>query len=82
MELTTFRVVLVGNFQEQGNVWKGSPVFPDGMFQTEIRVPYFFKAMFGTNTFQIFVPFFRWVELIFQMVNAIPGRNLLVLNFA
>ena len=58
MELTTLRVVLVGNFQEQGNVWKGSPVFPDGMFQKEIRVPYFFKAMFGTITFQIFVHHF------------------------
>ena len=53
-----------GKFQDQGNVWKGSPVFPDGMFQTEIRVPYFFKAMFGTSAFQIFVPFLRWVELI------------------
>ena len=37
---TTFRVVSVENFREQRNVWKGSPVFPDGMFQTEIRVPF------------------------------------------
>jgi len=29
-----------GNFREQRNVRKGSPVFPDGMFQTEIRVPF------------------------------------------
>ena len=28
----------VENFQEQENVWKGSPVFPDGMFLTKIRV--------------------------------------------
>ena len=34
---TTFRVVPVENFREQR---KGSPVFPDGMFQTEIRVPF------------------------------------------
>jgi len=37
---TTFRVVPVENFREQRNVWKGSPVFPDGMFRTEIRVPF------------------------------------------
>ena len=39
----TVLVVLipVENFREQGNisVWKGSPVFPDGIFHTEIRVP-------------------------------------------
>ena len=35
----TFRVVPVENFREQRDVWKGSPVFPDGTFQTEIRVP-------------------------------------------
>ena len=34
-----------GSFQwkisrEQRNVWKGSPVFPNRMFQTEIRVPF------------------------------------------
>ena len=28
------------NFREQPNIWKGSPVFPDGMYQTEIRVPF------------------------------------------
>ena len=27
------------HFREQRNIWKGSPVFPVGMFQTEIRVP-------------------------------------------
>ena len=37
---TTFRFVPVGNFREQRNVQKGSPVFPDGTFQTEIRVPF------------------------------------------
>ena len=36
---TTFRIVPVENFREQRNVWKGSRVFADGMFQTEIRVP-------------------------------------------
>ena len=35
------RVVSVGNFREQRNIGKGSPVFQDGMFQTEIRVPFF-----------------------------------------
>ena len=38
----TFRVISVANFREQRNVWKGSPVFPVGIFQWEIghfRVP-------------------------------------------
>jgi len=32
---------LFGSFQWKisGNVWKGSPVFPDGIFQTEICAP-------------------------------------------
>ena len=28
------------NFLEKRNIWKGSSVFQDGMFQTEIRVPF------------------------------------------
>ena len=36
---TTFGVVLVENFRELRNVWKGSTVFPVGMFHTEIRGP-------------------------------------------
>ena len=28
--------VLVENFREHWNIWEGSPVFPDGMFHTEI----------------------------------------------
>ena len=39
MEKKTFWIVPEENLQEQRNVWKGSPVFPDGIFQTEIRVP-------------------------------------------
>ena len=35
------RVVSVANFREQRNIRKGSPIFPDEMFQTEIRVPFF-----------------------------------------
>lgn len=36
---TTSWVVPVENSREQRKTWKGSPVFPEGMFQTEIRVP-------------------------------------------
>ena len=36
---TAFCVVLVENFRVQRNVWKGSTVFPVGMFHTEIRGP-------------------------------------------
>ena len=46
----TFWVVPAEDFREQRNIWKGSPVFPDGMFQTEIRVDtsfrYIFRAIF------------------------------------
>ena len=37
---TTFWVFRTENFREQRNIWKGSPVFPDEIFQTEIRVPF------------------------------------------
>ena len=46
----TLGVVPAEDFREQQNIWKGSPVFPDGMFQTEIRVDtsfrYIFRAIF------------------------------------
>ena len=35
---TTFWVVPAENFREKRNIWKGSPVFPNWMLQTEIRV--------------------------------------------
>ena len=37
---TTFWVFPTENFREQRNIWKGSPVFPDEIFLTEIRVPF------------------------------------------
>ena len=46
---TTFWVFPTENFREQRNIWKGSPVFPDGMFQKEIFVFHFFKAIFDTS---------------------------------
>ena len=42
-----FLVRSSGNFREQRNIWKGSPVFPDRMFQTEIHVP-LLQAVFDT----------------------------------
>ena len=35
------RVVSGANFRERRNIGKGSPIFPDEMFQKEIRVPFF-----------------------------------------
>ena len=35
-----FWVVTAENFQEQPTTWNGSPVFPDWIFQMEIRVPF------------------------------------------
>ena len=33
-------VVPAENFREQRNIWKGSPVLPDELFQTKILVPF------------------------------------------
>ena len=54
--------------------------FPDGIFQTEIRVPYLQSHLW--NRVQAFaVVFGKWNWFV-QMVNAMPGRNLPGLNFA
>ena len=37
---TAFRVPLFENFRQQRNIWKGGPVFPNEIFQTEIRVAF------------------------------------------
>ena len=58
---TAFRVVPVENFCEQRNIWKGSPVFPDGIFQTDIRVP--LVKTFLSYQFRAFASFFRLKEL-------------------
>ena len=74
--LTTFRDVSVETLQEQRidrNVWKGFSVFP--------VVFLFFKATLDT-TLRFSRPFFGKWNWFVQMVNAIPGRHLLALNFA
>ena len=37
---TAFRVPLFENFRQQRNIWKGGPVFPNEIFQTEIRAAF------------------------------------------
>ena len=69
-----------GTFPGATDFWKGGPVFPDRMFQSGIRVPSL-KAMFDTS-FRLSRPFFVEWNWFGQMVNAIPRRNLPVLNFA
>ena len=76
----TFWVFSTGSFRQQQNIWKGSPVFPDGIFQTEIRVP-FLQSIFDTSFRPSRPSFGKW-NWFAQMVKAIPGRNLLVLNSA
>ena len=44
------------------NIWKGSPVFPDGMFQTEMPVPLVKSYLW--YQFQAFAAVFRWCDLI------------------
>ena len=45
-----------------GNIWKGSPVFPHGMFQTEMRVPLMKSHLW--YQFQAFAAVYRWRDLI------------------
>ena len=66
--------------RKQRNIWKGSPVFPDGIFQTEIRVPILQSHIW--YQFQAFAVVFGKQNVFVQMVNAMPGRNWPVLNFA
>ena len=72
---TTFWVVPAENFWEQRNIWKGYPILPEGIFQTEIRVPVFQSTLW--YQFQASA-----VVFLVQMVNAIPGLTLPVKNFA
>ena len=69
---------LFGSFyrkQEQRNIWKGFPVFLDRMVQAELHekpslIPVSgFRGRFSINGTDLYT-----------MVNAIPGRNLPVLN--
>ena len=39
-ETLLFWVVPAESFKEQRNIWKGSPVFADEMFQKEVCVPF------------------------------------------
>ena len=58
------------NVWEQRNTWKGSPVFPEGKFQTQIRVPFHQSNL--CYQFKAFAAVFGWTDL--YNGNAIPGR--------
>jgi len=78
---TTCWVVPAKESQELRNIWKGSPIFPGGIFQTQIRV-LFLQNRFWYQVHTSFRPapsFFGKWNWFLQMVNAILGRNLLVL---
>ena len=62
----TFLVLPAENFREQRNIWKGSPVFPDGIFQTEIRV------LFLQSHLWYQFPYEGWFPPIFKFRYAIP----------
>ena len=67
-----FWIVPAEDFREKQNIRKVSPAFPDGMFQTEIRVDTSFKYIFRFRFSVNGTDLSRFV----QMVKAIPGRNL------
>ena len=78
---TTFGIVPAENSREQRNIWKGSPVFLDGMFQSEIRVPFFQSPHWYQFRIRHSRPFFVKWNWFVQMENAIPGRILPIFNF-
>ena len=47
---TTYCVFPAQNIREQSNIWKGSPVFPDGIVQTKNSVQIFFNDFFDTSS--------------------------------
>ena len=68
--------VLVENFREHWNIWEGSPVFPDGMFQLGIGVP-LNPALIPV--FQVFAAMFWLKELIHANgtnVNTLPKNEI------
>ena len=77
-----FRVPLLENFREQRNIWKGGPVFPDEIFQTNIRVTFVIKRIFDTSFRPSRLFFGKWNWFVKQIVNPIPEWNLLGLNFS
>ena len=58
----TMWVASVENFQEQWNIWKASPVFPDGKFLTEVHVAFLQSHLW--YQFQDFEAISLWMELI------------------
>ena len=78
---TASRVPLLENSREQRNIWKGGPVFPDEIFQTNIRVTFVIKRIFDTSFRPSQLFFAKWNWFVKQIVNPIPEWNLLGLNF-
>ena len=56
-----FLVVPAENFGEQRNIWKGSPVLPDELFQTKILVPF---VQSHTEIFSILSSARTWTNVI------------------
>ena len=77
----TFLVVPVENFREERNIWKGSPVFFRTEYSKQKFVFHLLKAIVDTS-FRSSRSFFGECNWFVQMVYAIPGRHLPVLNFA
>ena len=78
---TTFWVDPAENFRQQRNIRKGSPVFPDVIFHTEICVP--FAQSHVWYQFQALVTVFSVDGTdLYKWQMRLPGWNLPVLNFA
>ena len=77
---TTSWVVPAKNFREQRNIWKGS-LFFRMEYSKQKFVFHFFKAFFSTSFRPSRSFLSKWNGFV-QMVNAMPARNLPVLNFA
>ena len=73
----TFGVVPAENFREQWNFWKGSPVFPDRIFQMEIHIP-FLASKPSLMTVSDLHGCFQEIELIGILCNFCTPSQVLV----
>ena len=79
---TRFFLSFSWKIPKQRNIWKGSSIFPDGMFQTEIRFNYhLLKPIFYTSVRlpQAFLGKRNWFM---QVLLTILEWSLTVLNFS
>ena len=73
---------LLGLSRGQRNILKGSPVLPDGMFQTEIRVPFLQSRLWYQSQALAFAAVFWQMELIWANGKRDSGKKFTTPEFS